>query len=255
MTRPALVLLALLVAAPLARAADPAPCARVAQIPGWWEVVPRQETVPAVYEERRQAICETVEEPIYETRCVPKYENFLEPVYETRRVPIYEKRRIPVFGDVDVPVTAVRRVPVKVPWFTGCSCEERMATLFHRDEEIRVGTRRERRMLGHREEQVQVGWRNERVLCREECRVRPCGWTTEEVCVGTRAVRRTIGWESNWVLRRPQTTRTVEERTWHPARAVTVVPDGAARQVLPGTTESLSESEYLAACAAATWPR
>jgi hypothetical protein len=110
-------------------------------------------------------------------------------VYSTRRVPVYEDRRVPVYETVETPVFDFRY-------------DSKRGGRFR----VRVGERRELRLVGERVERVQVGERLERFLVRAE------------------------------------TVRMVERREWIAARTVLVV-DGPHRHRHPGL-EVMTVAEY-----------
>jgi hypothetical protein len=233
--------------APPARAADAAPGPRVEVLPAWTETIPCEEVIPAVYREERVPIYETVREPVMGTEQVPAYETVLEPVYELRPVPHYEVRKVPVMGEVTVPVYAVRRVPVTLPTWIPCTWEEGTLTLWHREEKVQVGVKREAKLLGYREERVPCGWIHQKVQVGVRRVERCVGCEERPVLLGWREVRRRTGWATNVVLVCPEQVRTWTRTVVHPARRVTVVPDGwGPCRPLAGTSEVLADSAFRA---------
>lgn len=243
-----LVLTAALVlggAAAPAFAADPVVCptGRRAWIPGWTERRERVEHVAACFEERCVPVYETRVEPVRVRQCTPKIRHVQVPVYELRTVPVYETRKVAICGDVTVPVFASRRVPVMAPWF-GCGCTEKEVPLFHIEEQVQCGVKREKRTLGYKTEKVKVGTTTEKCQVGMRLEERVCGTEEREVIVGTREVRVRLRDRTETVMTRPAGTRRVVDTLEHPGRWVTV--SNVPTSPLANTAGVMTEAQYAA---------
>jgi hypothetical protein len=241
----ALVLVLVGSAAAPAFAADPVVCptGRRAWIDGWTEQRARTETVPACFQDRCIPVYETRVEPVKARQCVPKVGHVQVPVYALRTIPIYETRKVTVCGDVTVPVFASRRTPVMGLWF-GCGCTEKDVPLFHVNEQVQCGVRKEHRVLGYKTEKVQVGTTTEKCQVGMRLEERVCGTEERDVVVGTREVRVRVRDRTETVMTRPATTRLVFETLEHPGRWVTV--SNVPTSPLANTQAVMTEAQYAA---------